>query len=625
MLLENETSLSKKLKTHPRQLGIPYTQWGRNLIAACPFHAPEENSMFFYDSLGYWRYRCLQCGSEGNLIEFVMRNRFNGLDEKEARLQAYDFFGAQETKAPDELQNEHPWIKEMGGEKSKVLELFVSYCHWAAYKSKSLSDFLESRGWSIAQAQLYGLGYYSGDFEPFVSYCALSGIERHQISCHLDNLEASCEARVTIPARNAKGIIHAVYGRSLEANPSEPYISYASGPLDIPFNMQSRNEHPIIVEGFFDTLTADLAGISGVVSTIYQEFNKSHLYKLKACGAESITVVLRRTKNRKEQAFLIQSYLKLATSLNLKFKSILLPEGQNLDELLREKGADYFIDLLQNTQEDTIHTHRRSVMLQDIKENFDVSMFCSPDTPVGYSLTQFSKLSMALDGVQPGLFFVSSQPMSLSSIFLINLALDLVITNTELKVIYINLKNPRRIIFDQIISLLTGESILEIRKQSECEEANQKRLEATKKLLHFVKENRLEIWEDHLSFENIEMLQTLKEMLKESPDLILIIDGIDQLRVSNRSEIFDIHERRSTVLLDIYKSLDIPVFLGGNHQVNTPSLLESNPYIKDSEANYRIEAKEDELFLTVDSKNLAKKIYHGTIQLDSTSLLMKES
>ena len=161
-----------RAKTHPRQLGIPLSRWGRNLIACCPFHSPEETSLFFYDALGYWRYRCLQCGSEGDLVEFVMRSRFNGMDEPAARAEAVNFLGNLEPE--HDLQEEHPWIKEIGGEKSKVLENFVRYCHWAACKSPSSAEFLAARGWSIGQAQLYGIGYYSGDPEPFVSFCMMS-------------------------------------------------------------------------------------------------------------------------------------------------------------------------------------------------------------------------------------------------------------------------------------------------------------------------------------------------------------------------------------------------------------------------------------------------------------------
>ena len=627
MLIDQEhAGIIMRAKTHPRQLGIPLSRWGRNLIACCPFHSPEETSLFFYDALGYWRYRCLQCGSEGDLVEFVMRSRFNGMEEPAARAEAVDFLGTLESDQGSQTQEEHPWIKEIGGEKSKVLENFVRYCHWAACRSPSSAEFLAARGWNIGQAQLYGLGYYSGDPEPFISYCMMSGIERHQISFYLDNLEAYHEPRITIPARNSKGLIHSVYGRVLDDTDSpHRYISYASGPSDIPFNIQPDISKPVIVEGFFDALTADLAGIPGVVSTMYQELSLSHLYKLKACGAESVTVILRRELDRREQEFRIQKYLKMAEQLDLRFKSIVLPKGETVDEVVRKNGADQLISLVAQTEEDTVHTHRRSMLLQDIKENFDTAMGCPPDISVGYALNTFPKLTQEIDGIQSGCFYVSSKPFGLKTTLLSRFALDLLQSNPKLKLIYAALETPRRQIFDRLVAMLIGESVLTVRKQSEDEAVNQKILEATRDLMAFVRNNRLEIWEDQPAFDNQELLNTLKEEVREHPNLVVIIDGIDHLKVSDHVDLSDIHERRSSVVLDLYKALDIPIFVGGELVDSEQGLVGPRAYLRDSDAIYWLESKGGNLFLTVDSKRLGNnQLYQGTLSIDPLSNRMQE-
>ncbi len=626
MLIDQEHAGIMRTKTHPRQLGIPLSRWGRNLIACCPFHSPEETSLFFYDALGYWRYRCLQCGSEGDLIEFVMRSRFNGLEEPAAHAEAIDFLGALENEQ-ESLQDEHPWIKEIGGEKSKVLECFVRYCHWAASKSPSSAEYLASRGWSIGQAQLYGIGYYSGDPEPFVSYCMLSGVERHQISFYLDNLDAYHEPRITIPARNSKGLIHSVYGRLMEDDAKgHPYVSYASGPSDIPFNIQPDNEKPVIVEGFFDALTADLAGIPGVVSTMYQELTQSHLFKLKACGAESVTLILRRAANRRDQEYRIQNYLKMAEELNLKFKSIVLPKDETIDQVVRKNGADQLLSLINQTEEDTVHTHRRSMLLQDIKENFDTAMGCPPDVSVGYSLNTFPKLTQNIDGIQSGCFYVSSNPFGLKTTLLSSIALDLLQSNPKLKLIYLALETPRRQIFDRLVAMMIGESVLTVRKQNESEEMNQRILEATRELMGYVRNNRLEIWEDQQNFDNIELMNILKEEQKEHPDLVVVIDGIDHLKISDRADLTDIHERRSSVMLDLYKALDIPLFLGGELIDSDAGLIGPRAYLRDSDAIYWLESKGGNLFLTVNSKRLgSNKLYRGDLYIDPESNRMQEA
>jgi replicative DNA helicase len=626
MVVDQEHTGIMRKKTHPRQLGVPLNRWGRNLISCCPFHSPEETSLFFYDALGYWRYRCLQCGSEGDLVEFVMRSRFNGLEEPAARAEAMEFLGAQEHEQ-DSDPDEHPWIKEIGGEKSRVLENFVRYCHWAACKSPSSAEFFESRGWSIGQAQLYGLGYYSGDPEPFYSYCMLSGIERHQVSFYLDNLEAYHEPRITIPARNSKGLIHSVYGRSMEDDGEHnPYISYASGPVDIPFNIQPDNDNPIIVEGMFDALTADLAGIPGVVSTMYQDLTMSHLYKLKACGANSVTLILRRDANRRSQEYRIQDYLKMAETQGLKFKSIVLPKDETVDLLVRNYGADHLLNLINETEEDTVHTHRRSMLLQDIKENFDTAMGCPPDVSVGYPLSTFPQLSRDIDGIQSGIFYVSSNPFNLKTSLLSSFALDLIETNKEIKLIYIALETPRRQIFDRMIAMLTGLSVLDVRKKNTDEEINARILEATRALMGYVRDNRLEIWEDQPSFDNKELLATLKEEQREHAGLVVIIDGIDHFKVTDRPDLADIHERRSSVMLDIYKTLDIPLFIGGEIVDENGSLIAPRAYLRDSDAIYWLESKDGELALNVNSKRLGNNnFYNGKLSIDPQSNRIQEA
>ena len=628
MLLDQERAGLIKTKTHPRQLGIPLSRWGRNLIACCPFHAPEETSLFFYDALGYWRYRCLQCGADGDLVEFVMRSRFNGLEEPAARAEAIEFLGEQEQEqVPDTFQDEHPWIREVGGEKSKVLECFVRYCHWAACKSPSSAEYLAKRGWNIGQAQLYGIGYYSGDPEPFASYCLLSGVERHQIRFYLDNLEAYHEPRITIPARNSKGLIHSVFGRLIDDNMhSHAYVSYASGPCDIPFNIQPENEKPIIVEGFFDALTADLAGIPGVVSTMYQEVTQSHLLKLKACGAETVTLILRREPNRRTQEYRVQHYLKMAEEIGLRFKSIILPKDETVDQVVRKNGADELLSLIAHTEEDTVHTHRRSMLLQDIKENFDTAMGCPPNVNVGYTLSAFPRLAKEIDGIQSGCFYVSAEPFGLKTMFLSSLALDLIKSNPKLKLIYIALETPRRQIFDRLVAMMIGESVLTVRKQSTDEQVNQKILEATKELISYVRNNRIEIWEDQPSFDNTEMLSVLKDEQKEHPDLVVIIDGIDHMKISDRPDLVDIHERRSSVMLDLYKALDIPLFLGGELVDTGEGLAGPRPYLRDSDAIYWLESKGGNLFLSVNSKRLgANHLYEGNLDMDPLSNKMQEA
>jgi hypothetical protein len=106
-----------------------------------------------------------------------------------------------------------------------------------------------------------------------------------------------------------------------------------------------------------------------------------------------------------------------------------------------------------------------------------------------------------------------------------------------------------------------------------------------------------------------------------------MIDGIDHLKITDRPELPDIHEKRSSVMLDLYKALDIPIFLGGE-LIDSPNmgLLGPRAYLRDSDAIYWITTKNDNLTLTVDSKRLGTShVYEGAISIDPQSSRMKEA
>ena len=175
--------------------------------------------------------------------------------------------------------------------------------------------------------------------------------------------------------------------------------------------------------------------------------------------------------------------------------------------------------------------------------------------------------------------------------------------------------------------MLIGQSILTVRKQNADNEINKKVMEATRELMGYVRNNRLEIWEDMPSLDFNDLIKTLKPELKEHPDLVLMIDGIDHLKITDRPELPDIHEKRSSVMLDLYKALDIPIFLGGE-LIDSPNmgLLGPRAYLRDSDAIYWITTKNDNLTLTVDSKRLGTShVYEGAISIDPQSSRMKEA
>ena len=174
--------------------------------------------------------------------------------------------------------------------------------------------------------------------------------------------------------------------------------------------------------------------------------------------------------------------------------------------------------------------------------------------------------------------------------------------------------------------MLIGESILNVRKQNADNQINKKITDATRDLMAYVRNNRLEIWDDMPSLDFNDLLKTFSQELKDHPDLILVIDGIDHMKITDRPELPDIHEKRSSIMLDLYKALDIPIFLGGELIDSNMGLLGPRAYLRDSDAIYWLTEKEGALNLSVDSKRMGtSRVYEDKILIDSQSSRMKEA
>lgn len=556
----------------PRRLSVSLERHGRKWVCNCPFHAPSTKSLYFFDALGFWEFKCTECGVGGDLIDYITHVHFSHLEGDKAREASIahwiQLLSNSEKAALADTSDHNSWLQSGVYERSRVLDTFAQYCAWALEKNKLAEEWLSARGWSLGQSRIYGIGFFNGEIDPFLDYCALNGIDQSLVFFYLDQLELAGEACITFPARNSKGQVYTVYGRKMQTTDSHgDYLSLSSVSGEVPFNITPGVANPIVVPGLFDALTADLLGVQGVVSLLRKRMTQGHIYKLKACGAESLTLVLERGANRLYQEQEVEQYLQLATSLGLSFKSVLLPKGYTTESFLRNHGVQEFENLLQTTAPDTSRTRRRSIIMQEISETYEENMGRQPGEYHGWNLERFPKLAKHLGGVQPGYYLISSHAFFDKSSFLISFGMDLLESN-PLKMIYVTFEMPRKQIFNRMVSFLADVGYTDVLSRSEVDAQNQKVLEATKSLMGLVKSNRLEIWDDNQVTDDRTLLRMLREEVQENRNVFVCIDGFYRICAKTHSDTPDIDERRSAVMLDIYKTLGIPVFCTGDMELS---------------------------------------------------------
>jgi|GEM_PF-492978 len=556
----------------PRRLSVSLERHGRKWVSTCPFHSPAAKSLYFFDSLGYWEFKCTECGVGGDLIDFITHVHFSHMDGDKAREASMSHWGQLLSNSEKATLEESPesksWLQSGVYERSRVLDSFAQYCAWALEKNTSAEEWLNARGWTLAQSRIYGFGYFNGEIDPFLDYCALNGIDQSLVFFYLDLLDASREACLTIPARNSKGQIYTMYGCTLDAGGVvKDYQPFSTVSGDVPFNITPNIANPIVVTGIFDALTADLLGLPGVVSLVRRKMTQGHVLKLQACGAESLTLVLERGENRLSQEQDVEQYLTLATSLGLTFKSVVLPKGYTTESFVRTHGIAEFENLLQTTAPDTSRTRRRSIIMQEVSENYEENMSRAPGEYHGWNLERFPKLAKHLGGIQPGYYLISSHAFFDKSSFLVNFGMDLLDSN-PCKMVYVTFEMPRKQIFNRMVAFLAGIPFTEVLSRQKTEVQNQKVLEATKSLLGLIKANRLEIWDDNQVTDDRALLRLLREEVQENRNVFVCIDGFYRICAKTHSDIPDIEERRSAVMLDIYKTLGIPVFCTGDMELS---------------------------------------------------------
>jgi len=556
----------------PRRLSVTLERHGRRWISTCPFHEPASKSLYFFDSLGFWEFKCSECGVGGDLIDYIQHIHFSHLEGDKAREASIahwtQLLSNSEKAALDESTDHNNWLQSGVYERSRVLDSFAQYCAWSLEKNNTAGDWLKARGWTLDQSRIFGIGFFNGEIDPFLDYCALNGIDQSLVFFYLDHLDISREPCITFPARNSKGQIYTIYGRGMSPN-SAPgdYHAFSTVSGDVPFNITPGVVNPIVVPGIFDALTADLLGIPGVVSLVHRQMTQGHIYKLKACGAESLTMVLERGPNRLSQEQEVEQYLLLATNLGLTFKSVLLPRGFTTESFLRNQGVQEFDNLLQTTAPDTSRTRRRSIIMQEISESYEENMGRQPGEFQGWNLERFPKLAKHLGGIQPGYYLVSSHAFFDKSSFLISFGMDLLESNPA-KMIYVTFEMPRKQIFNRMVGFIADLPTQDVQIRHADEKTNQKILEATKSLMGLIKSNRLEIWDDNQVTDDRTLLRMLREEVQENRNVFVCVDGFYRICAKTHSDIPDIDERRSAVMLDIYKTLGIPVFCTGDMELS---------------------------------------------------------
>src|SRR3990172_6830310 len=327
---------------------------GKGYVALCPFHDDHTPSMHVDEEKGL--FHCFSCGAGGDMLGFYMR--YNGLTFPEA-------VSDLAKRANITIEKSTPPVK--GDSQTSTLFKLNSavsgFYHRVLLESRkggSARDYLEERKIPSDVIEEFRLGYAPDGWDTLVKF-----LKKHNIPPSLaeklglvvkkqsgDGYYDRFRNRVIFPICNVEGKVIGFGGRRIKESDEPKYINSPESEiyhkrknfygLDSSKDHIRKNKKAIIVEGYTDFLSLFSAGIKNVVATLGTSLTRDHVVTLRRY-TDRIVVVFDGDESGVKAA--VRS-LDIFLEEGLLPGVVILPEGDDPDSFLAEKGTEAFYKLI---------------------------------------------------------------------------------------------------------------------------------------------------------------------------------------------------------------------------------------------------------------------------------------
>jgi DNA primase len=316
---------------------------GRNLTALCPFHSEKHPSFFVYPEQQSWH--CFgACNTGGDVFAFVMKKE--GLDFGEAlRLLArragvtlpskFEVAAKQEEKEPFFSVNEaatlyyHNLLLNSPAEaKAK------SYVEKRGLTNQTISDFQLGFSLDSYDALKLYLLEKGHDEKTLLTAGLLYEDEQHKTSDRF-------RGKLMIPIRDIKGRVTGFGARVLD-NTDPKYKNSPQSPtfdksgtlygIDRAAASIRKLDVAIIMEGYMDVIMAHQCGVTNAIASMGTAITETQVNILKKLS-KNLILSLDADAAGEEAMLRTVGYENV---LNAEMRVILLPEGKDPDEVIRE-------------------------------------------------------------------------------------------------------------------------------------------------------------------------------------------------------------------------------------------------------------------------------------------------
>src|SRR3954466_1424171 len=324
---------------------------GKSYKGLCPFH--REKTPSFTVDRGKGLFYCFGCGTGGDVFKFLT------LTERFTFPEAVEHVAG---RVGIELPKKKRTAKE--SDKEDLLEVLdeasEAYHQALGWGDNVAKRYLDERGVAQDIVDKYGFGYAPDSWDYVLTRLARKHGEKKLESVGLamprktgNGFYDRFRNRLMIPIHNESGTIVGFGGRSLDG--SDP--KYLNSPESDVFNKSRllynlhrskdsmrRKDRAILVEGYFDAIAIDHAGVPGVVASMGTSLTSGQASLLRRYTTN--VVIAYDGDNAGRNATLRAAPVLLAAGLNV--AALDLQGEKDPDTVVQKFGVDRFLELLGN-------------------------------------------------------------------------------------------------------------------------------------------------------------------------------------------------------------------------------------------------------------------------------------
>lgn len=336
---------------------LPLKKSGRNYKGLCPFHSEKTPSFMVNPEKQI--FHCFGCGEGGNVFSFVMKHQNVPFPEA-VRLLAKRGGVSIPDRLPLGRRGRGQDTERLFGANAAAVRYFRGLL--GSQAGERAMAYLLGRGISEETIEAFSLGYALSSWEGLARALRKKGFGDEELARaglivprSKGGYHDRFRNRILFPILDPQGRVIAFGGRILgEGEPK--YLNSPETPLynkgKVLYGFSRAREafrregFGVIVEGYFDCITAHQAGLRNVVASSGTALTDGHLAQMgRYCDRwtvvfDSDSAGIRAAKKSLE-LFVIHGILA---------RGVLLPEGEDPDSFIRKEGIDAFRTLLEGAE-----------------------------------------------------------------------------------------------------------------------------------------------------------------------------------------------------------------------------------------------------------------------------------